>query len=113
MDTFGSIIAAARKQKRLTQKEIAACIKKQDGQPITAQYHNDIERDRRIPAPYLIGQYAEVLNLDADVLFTAAGALPPDLRRPILQATPETVAHAFHCFRRAIKGKKRGRTSDA
>jgi len=108
MDTFGSIITAARKQKRFTQKEIAALIKKQDGQPITAQYHHDIERDRRIPAPYLIGKYAELLGLDLDVLFTAAGALPPDLHGPLQRATPETVSAAYECFRRAIrKGKCR------
>ena len=49
MKTFGTIISEARRAAGLSQKELAAKVKKEDGQPISAQYLNDIEHDRRNP----------------------------------------------------------------
>jgi len=55
MKTFGTIIAEARRPKGLSQRELAAKVKKEDGQAISAQYLNDIEHDRRNPPnEYLI-----------------------------------------------------------
>ena len=45
--TFGKAIADARKALKISQKELAYKILKEDGEPITPQYLNDIERDRR------------------------------------------------------------------
>ena len=57
-------------------------IKKEDGQPISAQYLNDIEHDRRNPpSEFLIAQFATVLKLDKDVLILAAGMIPQDLQQ--------------------------------
>jgi transcriptional regulator with XRE-family HTH domain len=57
MATFGEIVAQARKRKLLSQKELAALIKKEDGQSISAQYLNDIERNRR-NAPIRVLDYS-------------------------------------------------------
>jgi ribosome-binding protein aMBF1 (putative translation factor) len=48
MKTFGTIISEARRAAGLSEKELAAKVKKEDGQPISAQYLN-IEHDRRNP----------------------------------------------------------------
>jgi transcriptional regulator with XRE-family HTH domain len=103
MKTFGTIIAEARRAAGLNQKEVAAKIKKEDGQPISAQYLNDIEHDRRNPpSEFLIAQFAGLLKLDKDVLIMAAGMIPQDLQK--LAATqPDKVEHAFKAFRKAMK----------
>jgi transcriptional regulator with XRE-family HTH domain len=103
MKTFGTIIAEARRTAGLNQKEVAAKIKKEDGQPISAQYLNDIEHDRRNPpSEFLIAQFAALLKLDKDVLILAAGMIPQDLQK--LAATqPDKVEQAFKAFRKAIK----------
>ena len=73
--SFGRHIAEARKKLSLSQKELAACIKREeDGEPISPQYLNDIERDRRSPSSdHLIQQFAKVLAVDADYLHYLAG----------------------------------------
>ena len=48
--TFGEVITQARKDKKLSQKQVAAETLKEDGQAISAQYLNDIEHDRRKPS---------------------------------------------------------------
>jgi len=47
--TFGQAIINARKAKQMSQKQLASLIIKEDGTPISPQYLNDIERDRRNP----------------------------------------------------------------
>jgi transcriptional regulator with XRE-family HTH domain len=103
MNTFGTIISAARRAEGLSQKELAAKIKKEDGQVISAQYLNDIEHDRRNPpSEYLIVQFAALLKLDKDVLILAAGMIPQDLQK--LAATqPQKMEEAFKAFRKAMK----------
>ena len=49
MKTFGTIISEARAAKGMSQKDLAAQLKKEDGAVISAQYLNDIEHDRRNP----------------------------------------------------------------
>ena len=103
MKTFGAIIAEARRALGVNQKEVAAKIKKEDGQVISAQYLNDIEHDRRNPpSEFLIAQFATLLKLDKDVLILAAGMIPQDLQK--LAATqPDKVEQAFKAFRKAVK----------
>jgi transcriptional regulator with XRE-family HTH domain len=104
--TFGQVIAAARKGVRISQKELAARILKEDGTPISPQYLNDLERDRRNPpAEAMLRQFAAELGLAPEYLSFVAGQLPGDLRRlGAAGESPERVAAAFQAFRRALKG---------
>jgi transcriptional regulator with XRE-family HTH domain len=105
--TFGEYIAAARKAKGLSQRELAQRVHKEDGTPISLQYLNDIERGRRNPPPlYLIEQLARILDLSVEYLVMLANqplaqllleeGLSPD------QLRPEEVQAGFKAFRRAI-----------
>jgi transcriptional regulator with XRE-family HTH domain len=42
--SFGHAISSARKKLEMSQKELAGKIRKEDGEAITPQYLNDIER---------------------------------------------------------------------
>lgn len=104
MKKFGAILSEARKAKGMSQKELAAKIKKEDGQAISPQYLNDIEHDRRNPPPeFMIGQIAELLGCDKDTLCLAAGMIPSDLMK-MAATQPEKVEKAFKAFRRTVKG---------
>ncbi len=100
--TFGQVIADARKKANLSQKELAALIKKEDGQPISPQYLNDIERDRRNPpSDLLIEQLAAILGIEADVLYFHAGELSADLKGT--QTDSEHIIAAYKAFRRTLE----------
>lgn len=104
MKTFGVLLSEARKTKGMSQKELAAKVKKEDGQAISPQYLNDIEHDRRNPpSEFLIGQMAELLGCDKDTLCLAAGTISSDLMK-IAATQPEKVEKAFKAFRRTVKG---------
>ncbi|TAM80969.1 MAG: XRE family transcriptional regulator [Acidobacteria bacterium] len=101
--TVGQIIREARVKAGMTQKELAARImRKEEGReeekPITPQYLNDIEHDRRTPPEYIIRQIAKILNLDADHLVFLAGSVPQHL---IPGITEEAVKEAVRLFRKA------------
>ncbi len=101
--TFGRYIADARKKLQMSQKELAArVLREEDNEPISPQYLNDIERDRRNPTSgHLIQQFANVLNIDADYLHYLAGKLPEEIRRKNL--SEDAVKEAFLLFRRPQK----------
>ncbi len=101
--TFGELVAETRKKAGLSQKQLAAMIEKEDGQPISPQYLNDIEHDRRNPpSGYLLEQFAKALGLAPEVLYVYAGQVPPeDLRAA--QADPKKAEAAAKAFRRALK----------
>ncbi|ABB76111.1 transcriptional regulator, XRE family [Nitrosospira multiformis ATCC 25196] len=101
--TFGSYIAEARKKLSMSQKELAARIlREEDGQPISPQYLNDIERDRRSPtSDHLIQQFAKVLQIDADYLHYLSGKLPEEIRQRNL--SQDDVKAAFMAFRKPNK----------
>lgn len=104
MKTFGTILSEARKVKGMSQKELAAKVRKEDGQAISPQYLNDIEHDRRNPpSEFLIGQIADLLGCDRDMLCLAAGTIPSDLVK-MAATQPEKVEKAFKAFRRTVKG---------
>ena len=104
--TFGQAIAAARKELGLSQKDVASRILKENGTPISPQYLNDLERNRRnAPSEHLIGQFARVLQQDLDYLYYLAGQIPEDLRDG--RHSQEEVHEAFVAFRRELKDKKR------
>jgi transcriptional regulator with XRE-family HTH domain len=98
--SFGQIIAEARRKVGLSQKQLAALVKKENGVAISPQYLNDLEHDRRNPPPeHLIEQFARALKLEKDYLMLAAGKIPRDVR-DIGVAHPEVVEQAFRLFRR-------------
>lgn len=101
--TFGTYIAEARKALQMSQKELAQHIlREEDQQPISPQYLNDIERDRRNPSSdHLIMQFAKVLKIDPDYLHYLAGRLPSEIRQKNL--SEETVKQAFMAFRKSHK----------
>lgn len=104
--TFGQCVAEARKKANLSQKELAAKVLKEDGKPISPQYLNDIEYDRRNPSSErLIEQFAKVLKIPPEVLYYAAGELPSDVRG--VKADKERVVRAYSAFRKAIQGTGR------
>lgn len=97
------IISEARRAIGMSQKELASKVKKEDGQAISAQYLNDVERDRRNPpSEFLIEQIARLLNLSKDMLCLAAGTIPNDLKN-LATNQPEKVEEAFKAFRKAVK----------
>ena len=103
--TFGQTIAAARKELGISQRELASRVLKEDGVPISAQYLNDIERERRnAPGEHLLQQFAIELGLDIDYLFFLSGKLPSDMRDA--GTSPKKVQEAFKAFRRTIGRKQ-------
>ena len=106
MPTFGQMISEARKRAGMTQKELAAKLKKEDGTPISPQYLNDIEHDRRgAPPDVLLRQLGKILELDLDLLAYRAGRLPENLIDH--RADPSQVVEAFKAFRRRIGKEQR------
>jgi transcriptional regulator with XRE-family HTH domain len=104
--TFGQIIAEARKALGISQKDLAARIRKEDGRSISPQYLNDIEHDRRDPpGELLIDQFAKHLRLSKQHLVAAAGRWPSDLRQKVADADPKSVEEAFTAFRRILREK--------
>lgn len=102
--TFGAYISEARKKAGLSQKDLAGRINKEDGLPISPQYLNDIEHDRRNPpGEFILNQLAKELDLSLDYLRYLSGRLSPDDIQNVQD--PEKVAEAFKAFRRIIKGK--------
>ena len=102
MITFGEFIAKRRKKLDMTQKEIAARIKQDDGKPISVQYLNDIEHGRRgAPPDYIIVQLAKLLRLQLDVLYFRSGRLPPDIRKRAV--SDEQAAAAYRALRRELR----------
>jgi transcriptional regulator with XRE-family HTH domain len=100
--TLGQAIIAARKAKKISQKDLAAAVQKDDGSgPISPQYLNDIEHDRRSPtSDQLIREFARALGVDENYLFVLAGKIPDEVRREARD--PATVARAFSAFRRTL-----------
>jgi transcriptional regulator with XRE-family HTH domain len=102
--SFGRAIASARKDRELSQKEVANKIRKEDGETITPQYLNDIEHDRRSPSSdHIVKQFASVLNIPADVLYWLAGRVPGDIKNRTV--SPEQIEKAYAAFRKTIKEK--------
>jgi transcriptional regulator with XRE-family HTH domain len=101
---FGELIADKRKRLGISQKELAQRIKKEDGQPISAQYLNDIEHERRNPPPApLLDQFAKLLDLDPDLLYVYALAdqLPAEIK--VDEHEPEKLTKAMKAFRQTLR----------
>jgi transcriptional regulator with XRE-family HTH domain len=101
--TFGQALSTARKKKQLSQKQLASMILKDDGEPISPQYLNDIERDRRNPpGEYLINQFAKILDTPGEYFYFLANQIPPEYRQPSPR-NPLQVRQAFQAFARSYR----------
>jgi transcriptional regulator with XRE-family HTH domain len=108
MRTFGEVIAEARKKANLTQRQLAARIKTEEGKGISGPYLNDIEHNlRHPPRGFLLEQFARELDLDVDLLYFLAKQLPLDIDTS--KITEEEGAAAYRAFRRELKGKGKKR----
>jgi transcriptional regulator with XRE-family HTH domain len=85
----------------MSQKELAQKTKREDGEPISPQFLNDIERDRRRPGTFILNALAEQLKLNADELHLIAGQLPPDVVER--GADADRMKRVMEAFRRAYK----------
>ena len=104
--TFGEAITRARKDKKLSQKQVAAGTLKEDGQAISAQYLNDIEHDRRNPpSEHIVRQLADTLELDLDYLLFLAGRFPADVLE--MSRDQEGIKTAMKAFRSSLRGQSR------
>jgi transcriptional regulator with XRE-family HTH domain len=108
MKTFGQVISELRQERGLTQKALAAQLKKKDGTAIGLAYINDIEHDRRgPPALEFVTQLADVLGVPLEVLQFYAGRLPADARQEKRDPSHEQIVAAYRAFRQELQ-KKRG-----
>jgi transcriptional regulator with XRE-family HTH domain len=108
MRTFGEVIAEARRKANLTQRQLAALIKNEEGKAISSPYLNDIEHNfRHAPRGFLLEQFARELNLDIDLLYFLAKQLPVEI--DINNVSEEQGVAAYRAFRLALKrnGKKK------
>lgn len=94
--TFGNYVTDVRKRVGLNQKQLAERIKR-EGQPISPQYLNDIEHDRRTPSSDVIRGIADALSLDRDYLHYLARKWPDDLAQGTLE--PDQVRELMFAFR--------------
>jgi len=107
MPTFGEVVSSARQALGLSQRQLAARVKKEDGKHISPQYLNDIERERRIaPSEDVILHLAQVLKLEPDYLCGLAQVWPADILAKIQHSSPKSVHKAFRAFRKTLKQKK-------
>lgn len=101
--TFGQAVSEARKLKKMSQKELATMLVKEDGTPISPQYLNDIERDRRNPpGETIISQFAEILDVPEEYFFFLAHEIPPKYRSDS-PSNPAQVLQAFEAFARSYR----------
>jgi transcriptional regulator with XRE-family HTH domain len=108
MRTFGEVIAQARKKAHLTQRQLAAQIRNEEGKGISGPYLNDIEYNfRHPPRGYLLEQFARALDVDIDLLYFLAKQLPVEI--DINNVSEEQGVAAYRAFRLALKrnGKKK------
>ena len=106
--TFGQAVAEARKKKLLSQKQLASLVLKEDGVPISPQYLNDIERDRRNPpGDFLLSQFAKVLEVPEEYFYYLAHQIPPKYRQDAPD-NPIRIRAAFEAFARSYKRRQHG-----
>ena len=104
MTAAGEVIRRTRKNLGLTQKDLAARVKKADGTPISAPYLNDIELGHRNPPAYLLDNLAKELKLPPEYLRFLCGLLPADIPGS-KNYDVEQVERAFEAFRKALRSE--------
>jgi transcriptional regulator with XRE-family HTH domain len=103
MNNLSEVLSESRKNMGLSQKELVFKIIKEDGENISAQYYNDIEKGRRIPSNYILSQLAELLNIDLDFLFSLAEKMPDDIKEKIGNASEKQIKAAYSAFRKSFQ----------
>ena len=106
MKTLGTAVRQRRKALGLTQRELAARVRFEDGRSISATYLCLIEHDLYKPRQHIITQFARVLGTNPDVLFYRVGRVPPDVCE--FHATNEQLEAAFEAFRHVLRDGRRG-----
>lgn len=105
--TFGQYIAWARGKAGYNLREMAALVRKEDGEPISHQYLSDLENDRRNPpSDHLIEEIARVLNerlseVTSELLYLKARRVPPDIDPGIV--SEHQARAAFNAFRKKLQ----------
>jgi transcriptional regulator with XRE-family HTH domain len=97
---LGDVINQARRARRLTLRQLAEKVRKEDGQPISPQYLNDIELNRRVPSTYVLQELARELELSQDMLLMLAGA-GATVMREYLKEHPQQEEEVIQLFRAA------------
>lgn len=99
--TFGQFINVERRRRLISQKDFAAMIRKEDGQPMSSTYLNDIEHDRcNVPSEHILKQIAKLLDVDLNTLYFHAGSIPIPVpanirRKPVEQEKIRAAVRAF------------------
>jgi transcriptional regulator with XRE-family HTH domain len=108
MKTFGEVVAEARTVRGLTQKALAAKIKKKDATTIGFAYINDIEHNRRKPpVPHFIAQLAQVLGVPQDVFRFYGRRLDEEVFSRYDDPSHERIVAAYVAFKRKLGGELR------
>ena len=101
--TFGQVLVETRKGAGLTQKELAARLRRGDGRLVAPSYLNAVEHDKlNPPEDAVIEQLTRILCIPADILYHHANRLSPDLRRETDRGVLEG---AYRAFRKALNKK--------
>lgn len=80
--TLGYVISSSRKKRQLSQKQLAEKIMREDGDPISPQYLNDIEHNRLNPSSnHIIKQFSKILRIKADDLLDLSKVSPETTRK--------------------------------
>jgi transcriptional regulator with XRE-family HTH domain len=95
---FGDAINKARRAQRWSLRQLAERIKKEDGTPISPQYLNDIELNRRSPSLHVLRELARELELDQDTLLHLAGSAETVVRE-YFKAYPRQEEAVMQLFR--------------
>jgi len=97
------MVRQTRKQRGLTQQQLAAQIKTEEERAITQSYLADIEAGHHPqPRPHLIEEFARALSINRYVLYLAARTVPPEVAEQLARLTAEEREAAWGAFMRAI-----------
>jgi len=102
-DQLGDLLNQARRARRLTLRQLAERVRKDDGQPVSPQYLNDIELNRRIPSTHVLYELARELELNVDTLLQLAG-MGETVMREYLDEHPTHADEVIQLFRAAQQG---------
>jgi transcriptional regulator with XRE-family HTH domain len=97
-EQLGDVINQERRKRRWSLRHLAENIKKEDGTPISPQYLNDIELNRRSPSTHVLRELARELELDFDKLLLLVGE-GEKVVREYLDAFPQEEEAIMQLFR--------------
>ena len=97
---LGDVINQARRGRRMTLRQLAEKVRKEGGEPVSPQYLNDIELNRRIPSTHILHELARELELDIDTLLMLADA-GETVMREYLEEHPTQAEEVIQLFRAA------------